>query len=75
MVARIAWIVALTFLGQVGYAQNLVDPSKVAPEYREAAKKRRAEQLKIRDCEHKADEAKVLRRDRLAHLQKCMDEK
>ncbi len=75
MVARIAWIVALTFLGQVGYAQNLVDPSKVAPEYREAAEKRRAEQLKIRDCEHKADEAKVLRRDRLAHLQKCMDEK
>lgn len=57
-----------------GFAQKLVDPNAVAPEYREAAEKRRAEQIRQRDCAHKADEAKVLPRDRLAHITKCLDE-
>ena len=36
-------------------AQKLVDPAGVAPEFREAAEKRRAEQIKQRDCAKKAD--------------------
>ena len=41
-------------------AEKLVDPTSVAPEYREAAEKRRAEQIRQQDCAHKADVAKVL---------------
>jgi hypothetical protein len=55
-------------------AQKLVDPDKVAPEYRAAAEKRRAEQLKQLDCAHKADAAKVLPRDRIGIIQHCLDE-
>jgi hypothetical protein len=58
----------------VSFAQKLVDPDKVAPEYRAAAEKRRAEQIKVAECSHKADEAKVLPRDRAAHIQHCLDE-
>jgi hypothetical protein len=36
-------------------AQKLVDPDKVAPEFREAAAKRRSEQLKIMNCNKKAE--------------------
>lgn len=54
-------------------AQTLVDPSKVAPEYREAAEKRRAEQLRQRECALKADLEKVLPRDRTAYLTHCLD--
>lgn len=54
-------------------AQALVDPSKVAPEYREAAEKRRAEQLRQRECAIKADLEKVLPRDRTAYLNRCLD--
>jgi hypothetical protein len=53
-------------------AQKLVDPDKVAPEFREAAAKRRSEQLKVMNC-NKADEAKVLPRDRASHVQHCLD--
>ena len=56
-------------------AQRLVDPDKVPPEFRAAAEKRRAEQLKVAECSHKANEAKVLPRDRSAHIQACLDEK
>ena len=56
-------------------AQRLVDPDKVAPEFRAAAEKRRAEQIKVAECSHKANEAKVLLRDRAAHIQACLDEK
>ena len=55
-------------------AQGLVDPSKVAPEYREAAEKRRAEQIRQRDCAKKAEVAKVLPRERTAFLLHCLDE-
>ena len=61
-------------LSQPGFAQKLVDPEKVAPEYREAAMKRRAEQIKVLECNRKADAAKVLPRDRTAHIQHCLDE-
>ena len=61
-------------LVQPAIAQKLVDPSNVAPEYREAAEKRRAEQLRQRECLHKADADKVLPRDRTAYLNRCLDE-
>ena len=53
--------------------QPLVDPSKVAPEYREAAEKRRAEQMRQRECALKADLEKVLPRDRTGYLNQCLD--
>jgi hypothetical protein len=72
---RIAFILILSVLcSQATIAQKLVDPNKVAPEYRAAAEKRRAEQLKQLDCSHKADEAKVLPRDRIGFLQQCLNE-
>ena len=57
-----------------GFAQKLVDPNAVAPEYREAAEKRRAEQIRQNQCAHKVVEAKVLPRDRTAHINKCLEE-
>lgn len=67
---------AILILGLVSieptFAQKLVDPNAVAPEYREAAEKRRAEQVTQRECAHKADVAKVLPRDRTAHIIKCL---
>ena len=53
-------------------AQPLVDPNKVAPEYREAAEKRRAEQIRQRECALKADLEKVLPRDRTDYLNHCL---
>jgi hypothetical protein len=53
--------------------QPLVDPAKVAPEYREAAEKRRAEQIRQRDCAQKADTAKVMPRERTAFLLHCLE--
>jgi len=54
-------------------SQALVDPSKVAPEYREAAEKRRAEQIRQRECAQKADLVKVLPRDRAEFVNRCLD--
>jgi hypothetical protein len=54
-------------------SQALVDPNKVAPEYREAAEKRRAEQMRQRECALKADLEKVLPRDRTTYLNHCLD--
>jgi hypothetical protein len=56
-----------------GSAQKLVDPNSVAPEYRAAAEKRRAEQLRLLACAKKADEAKVARRDRAEFITQCID--
>jgi hypothetical protein len=67
------FIVAVAFMFTLPtFAQKLVDPNAVAPEYREAAEKRRAEQIRQRECAHKADEAKVLPRDRTAHITQCL---
>jgi hypothetical protein len=54
-------------------AQKLVDPNSVAPEFRDAAEKRRAEQIKFVECNRKANEAKVLPRDRTAYLNHCLE--
>jgi hypothetical protein len=65
---------AAFLLIEPGFAQKLVDPNAVAPEYREAAEKRRAEQIRQRECAHRVDEAKVLPRDRTEHIIKCLAE-
>jgi hypothetical protein len=57
-------VVAAVVLAEPGLAQKLVDPKAVAPEFREAAEKRRAEQVRVMECQHQAEEAKVLPRDR-----------
>jgi hypothetical protein len=54
-------------------AQKLVDPASVAPEYREVAEKRRAEQIKQRECAKKADVEKVMPRERTAYLLQCLE--
>jgi hypothetical protein len=56
-----------------GLAEKLVDPSRVAPEFREAAEKRRAEQIKLSECTKKADQAKVLPRDRAVFVSGCLE--
>ncbi len=58
---------------QTSFAQKLVDPNAVAPEFREAAMKRRAEQIRQLECAHKADAARVLPRDRTAYLTQCLE--
>jgi hypothetical protein len=56
-----------------GHAQKLVDPKSVAPEYRDAAEKRRAEQIKLVECSRSADIAKVARRDSAANVNQCIE--
>jgi hypothetical protein len=56
-----------------GFAQKLVDPNTVAPEFREAAIKRRAEQVRMVDCNHKADQEKVLPRERAVYVNHCLE--
>ena len=69
---HLIFVAAIVF-SEPGFAQKLVDPNAVAPEYREAALKRRAEQIKIMQCNHKADEAKVLPRDRADLVNHCLE--
>jgi hypothetical protein len=63
----------LLILTVPAFAQKLVDPTSVAPEYREAAEKRRAEQVKQRECAHKAETEKVMPRERTAFLLQCLE--
>jgi hypothetical protein len=65
-------IAAVVFTGS-SFAQKLVDPKAVAPEFREAAEKRLAEQIKVLECNRKADAAKVLPRDRAEHFNHCLE--
>jgi hypothetical protein len=69
----LAAVVVATIAAAPGFAQKLVNPDAVAPEYRAAAEKRRTEQIRIAACQHKADEAKVLPRDRAAHVNQCLE--
>ena len=54
-------------------AQRIVDPANVAPEFREAAEKRRAEQIRQRDCAQKADAEKIIPRERTAFPIHCLE--
>lgn len=77
MTRTLTALAALTFCLaslQSTSAQKLVDPATVAPEYREAAAKRRAEQLRQRQCAMKADAEKIMPRERTAFLNQCLDE-
>jgi hypothetical protein len=69
----LGFVAALALTGP-GFAQKLVDPSTVAPEYREAAEKRRAEQIKQFECRKKVDATKVLPRDRTAAIVHCIED-
>ena len=51
---------------------GLVEPNAVAPEYREAAEKRRAEQIGQLECRRRAAVAKILPRDRTAYIIQCL---
>ena len=55
------------------FAQKLVDPATVAPEYREAAERRRAEQIRQHDCAKRAELEKVMPRERTAFLLHCLE--
>jgi hypothetical protein len=72
---RYAFALGMIFAGwpAVSFAEKLVDPSTVAPEYRAVAEKRRAEQIKLFECSRKADAARILRRDRAAFVSECLD--
>ncbi len=65
-------LIAAFWLG-ASLAEKLVDPNAVAPEFRDVAEKRRAEQLRLVECTRKADEAKIVRRDRAAFVGQCLD--
>jgi hypothetical protein len=65
--------IAAFIFAEPSFAQKLVDPNVVAPEFREAAEKRRTEQIKMMECHRKADEAKVRPRDRAAQINHCLD--
>jgi hypothetical protein len=69
---QLVFVAAVLFAGP-GFTQKLVDPNTVAPEFRAAAEKRHAEQIKTMQCHHKADEAKVLPRDRAAQINHCVE--
>ena len=70
---RFAVILALGSWSGIGFAQKLVDPNAVAPEFRAAAEKRRAEQIKLLECTKKANQAKVLPRDRAGFIGPCLE--
>jgi hypothetical protein len=70
---HLIFVAVVVFTGP-GFAQKLVDPKAVAPEFREAAEKRRAEQMKMMECNKKADAAKVLPRDRAEHINHCLED-
>ena len=61
-------------IAETSLTQKLVEPDAVAPEYREAAEKRRVEQIAQLECRHKAAAAKVLPRDRTAYIVQCLAE-
>jgi hypothetical protein len=54
-------------------ADKIVDPKTVAPEFREAAEKRQAEQLKLIECNNAARIAKIARREMAQYVAECFD--
>ena len=72
MIGFVRVTLALLILTVPAFAEKLVDPTTVAPEYREAAEKRRAEQIRQHACAKKADDEKVMPRDRTAFLLQCL---
>lgn len=54
-------------------ADKIVDPKTVAPEFREAAEKRHAEQIKLIECNNAARIAKIPQRDLAKYVGDCFD--
>ncbi|WP_024519458.1 hypothetical protein [Bradyrhizobium sp. Tv2a-2] len=73
MKALLQTIVLSLTLTVPALAEKLVDPTAVAPEYKVAAEKRRAEQIKQHDCARRADLEKVMPRERTAFLLQCLE--
>ena len=53
--------------------ENQLDPSKVAPQYRDLAEKRQAELIRQKACQARAEKEKIVRRDLPAYVLQCMD--
>ena len=66
-------VVAAALGGASAHADKIVDPKTVAPEFREAAEKRHAEQLKLIECNNAARVAKIQRRDLAQYVAECFD--
>jgi hypothetical protein len=60
-------------LPTVVLAQKIRDPDKVAPQYHDAAEKRRAEIIRTKMCTDKAEKEKVLKRDLAPYINGCID--
>jgi hypothetical protein len=73
LVRRLSAIAFSTVFLQQSFAQKLVDPNTVAPEFRAAAEKRRTEQITLNKCAQKAVAAKVSIRDRAAFISACAE--
>jgi hypothetical protein len=67
------FLATVAFSTPSGFAQKIVDPNSVAPEYREAAERRRAEQIRQIDCSRKADAEKIMPRERTNFLIHCLE--
>jgi hypothetical protein len=52
---------------------NLIDPSKVAPQYRDVAEKRQSELTRQKACQAKAEKEKIVKRDLSSYVVQCMD--
>jgi hypothetical protein len=72
-VRRLSATAALFLFFQPSFAQKLVDPNTVAPEFRAAAEKRRVEQITLNECAKKAAAAKVTIRDRATFISACAE--
>lgn len=66
-------VLAAALGGEPARADRIVDPKTVAPEFREAAEKRHAEQLKLIECNNAAKVAKIQRRDLAQYVAACFD--
>jgi hypothetical protein len=73
LLIRFIMVAVVALPAGAAFAQRVVDPSKVKPEYREAAEKRAAEQKKLAVCQKQADEKKLKLRDRIPFLAECID--
>lgn len=66
-------LAAAALSGAPARAQKIVDPKTVAPEFREAAEKRHAEQLKLIECNNAAKIAKIQKREMAQYVAECFD--
>jgi hypothetical protein len=64
-------IVAILACSEGCYAQTLVKPEAAAPDFRVSVIERREEHTTV-ECDKKADEAKVRRKDRFSFFEQCL---